>query len=259
MAWFRKSDVIVVTGGANGLGAQLVRKFAVQGYSVAALDLRLPDEDDRFDNALYLECDITSYDQLNACKEQIEQVFGTPTVLINNAGIRLKKGAVVDTQVQDFELTLDVNLSGTFRSIKVFVPGMVTRQRGYIVNIASALGYVSPAGLSGYGASKAGIIALHESLKYEMQTSPCIKMLLVCPGQIDTNMFADVKTPSRLLAPILSQLVLAKRIANSIERGKIGKLYAPQYVYFLPIMRALPDSITKRLRQVSGVDQAALN
>ncbi|RCK65316.1 hypothetical protein Cantr_01202 [Candida viswanathii] len=139
-----------------------------------------------------LPCDVSDRQQILQTQRMVHRDVGIVTVLINNAGIATGK---------------TINLLSSFYTIKAFLPDMILKNRGYIVTIASVLGYMSPARLSAYGASKSGLIALHESLTYELGTpyfAPHgIKTLLVCPGQLKTGMFLSIKTPSTLLAPEL--------------------------------------------------------
>lgn len=114
-----------------------------------------------------------------------------------------------------------------------------------------------------YGASKAGLISLHESLTSEIrhtyatsQAPSMIKTLLVCPGQIETNMFKGVKTPSSIFAPVLDPNVLARKIVEMLSEGKGGTLYMPFYTNFIPLFRAMPSRFTSLARRVSGMDVA---
>ena len=104
---------------------------------------------------------------------------------------------------------------------------MILKNRGYIITIASVLGYMSPARLSAYGASKSGLIALHESLTYELGSPSLnphgIKTLLVCPGQLKTGMFQGVKTPSTILAPELDPKFVASYVVKCNRTRTTGR------------------------------------
>lgn len=83
-----------------------------------------------------------------------------------------------------------------------------------------------------------------------------VKTLLVCPGQIATEMFKGVKTPSSLLAPVLDPNNLARKIIEMLSEGKEGTLFMPFYANFIPLFRAMPHRITTTARRISGIDRA---
>lgn len=151
----------------------------------------------------------------------------------------------------------------SFYTIKAFLPDMMLRGRGYIVTIASVLGYMSPARLSAYGASKSGLIALHESLTYELGSPSLnpqgIKTLLVCPGQLKTGMFQGVATPSTIFAPELDPAFVASSVVNAIELGRRGEIKLPLYGKVIPMFRALPWPIVEVTRRITGIDQSMID
>ncbi|EMG47359.1 hypothetical protein G210_2322 [Candida maltosa Xu316] len=119
---------------------------------------------------------------------------------------------------------------------------------------------MSPARLSAYGASKSGLIALHESLTYELGPPSLnphgIKTLLVCPGQLKTGMFQGVETPSTMFAPELDPKFVAAYVVNAIEQGRCGEIKLPLYGKFIPMFRAFPWPIVEITRKFSGIDQS---
>lgn len=253
--WLRKTDVVCITGGATGLGAEIAREFALRGCAVAVLDVQLPQAADRVASALYFQVDIRDLTAVRACRASIEDQLGTVSVLVNNAAVRRPWKPVLRADPEDIRMVIEVNLTGNLLATQVFLESMFKRQRGMIVFISSALSMQSPAGLAAYGASKAGILGVYESLTSEFSARNEIRTLLVCPGQLDTEMFGDVKTPSAIVAPIVSRRRLAKKVVWAVRRGQRGSLYTPYYVHFLPYLRALPISFTSILRRVSGMDQ----
>jgi len=141
--------------------------------------------------------------------------------------------------------------------IQVFLPDMVISKRGFIVNICSVLGIVSPARLAVYCASKAALISFHKLLEQETLKNELfnhIRMLIVLPGQINTNMFSHVKTPNNVLAPQLDPRVLANKIFKSmIHQNKV--LCAPYYVQITPLLKMLDWPFVFLARYVSGMDR----
>ncbi|EGW30171.1 uncharacterized protein SPAPADRAFT_73554 [Spathaspora passalidarum NRRL Y-27907] len=254
-----KFDIVCVTGGSTGLGKEIVKQIADRGARVVVLDLIVPDDQDKIPNATYYKCDVSDRQQILDSQKQISQQIGTVTVLINNAGITTGR-TVLDLSFQEIEKTIQINLLSSFYTIKAFLPDMLNLKRGYIVTIASVLGYMSPARLSAYGASKSGLIALHESLTYELgppSVNPHgVKTLLICPGQLRTNMFQGVATPSKVLAPELEPEFVASCVVSAIEQGRRGEIKLPLYGKFIPLFRAMPWPIVELTRKISGIDKS---
>ncbi|EEQ39193.1 putative uncharacterized oxidoreductase [Clavispora lusitaniae] len=252
-----KRDIVLVTGGCSGLGHHLVTEFAARGSRVVVLDVAEPRNPVR--NVTYYRCDIGSMDNVLACHERIKADIGIVTVLVNNAGITGGQ-TVLDLSVADIDKTVRVNLLSNFYTIKVFLPDMLKESRGYIVTIGSVLAYMSPARLSAYGASKAGLVALHESLTYELGppsvNSRGIKTLLVCPGQMKTDLFRGVRTPWSLVAPELEPAAVAQNVVHCLELGERGEIQMPFYGKFLPVYRAIPWPVAELARHLSGIDRS---
>lgn len=275
------NNVVVITGGCGGLGKCLAQRMVDKGVvKVVVLDVVLPEDKDRLANVYYYHCDVSNYFRVREVADEIKERFGTVTILINNAAV-MRGRNLLDTDEEEVKMILRINLYSSFITIKTFLPGMLEIGRGYIVTVASILGHLSPARLSkfdltrrnisnelgAYGASKAGLISLHESLTSEIRHSytppnqppTMVKTLLVCPGQIETDLFKGVKTPSSLFAPVLDPNFLAGKIVEMISEGKDGTLYLPFYTNFIPLMRAMPTRFTNFARHLSGMDQALNN
>lgn len=252
-------DVVLVTGGVSGLGREIVAKYASKGAKVVVLDVNLPKEEEKIAAVHYYVCDVSDRGQVVGCQKRIKSEVGTVSVLINNAGITSGK-TVLDLSYEDIERTVQINLLASFYTIKIFLPDMLAQRRGYVVTIASVLGYMLPARLSAYGASKSGLIALHESLTYELgppSLSPQgVKTLLVCPGQLQTGLFGGVRTPWRLLAPELAPSYVAQKVFSATELGRRGEIKVPLYGHFLPVLRAVPWPVVETMRYYLGMDKS---
>lgn len=255
-------DIVLVTGGSSGLGKEIVDKFIANKARVVVLDIQIPPNEEKIENVHYYKCDVSDRKQILSCKNLILKDVGKVTILINNAGITTGK-TVLELSYEEIERTFQINLLSSFYTIKTFLPDMLEIKRGYIVTIASVLGYMSPARLSAYGASKSGLIALHESLTYELgppSINPSgIKTLLICPGQLKTRMFHGVQSPSTLLAPELDPKYVAQNVFSAVELGRRGEIKIPFYGNFLPILRAVPWPIVEAARHFSGMDKSMKN
>lgn len=106
-----------------------------------------------------------------------------------------------------------------------------------------------------YTAAKAGLMALHASVKAELPPDANIKTLLVTPGQMTTSLFAGVSTPSAFFAPVLEPVDVAKEIIGAIDSGTSGELAMPLYARWIQVLGILPVSVQRLLRAVSGVDR----
>ena len=135
---------------------------------------------------------------------------------------------------------------------------------GTIVTISSVLGKLGASHLSDYTAAKAGLIAMHASLRAELSSSSPtstpgaenIRTILVTPGQLSTPLFAGMETPSRILAPIVEPVELAKEIVRAIDAGESGQISMPLYARWVEWMNVLPVGMQSILRRMSGVDSA---
>ncbi|KAK9390028.1 hypothetical protein V1515DRAFT_592661 [Lipomyces mesembrius] len=244
-------DVAVVTGGSSGLGYNVAFLLASKGVKVAVLDAKAPD----IPVALvkYYKCDVGSYDDIAKSITQIENDLGPVTILVNNAGVE-RRGSLWEMPVEDIQLTINVNLLSQFYTMRCVLPGMISANRGYIVSVGSSLSYTSPIYYGPYGASKAGLLGLYETLRVEVAQYPGIQTLLVLPGQMRTPMFQDIYPPRQFLAPIVEPRDLATEIVDKIAHGKSGEIRRPMYVHGMPYLRILPWPIQRALRWVSNLD-----
>lgn len=254
-------DIVLITGGSSGLGKELASKFISKKARVVVFDITVPEEgtDNFVEGVVYVKCDVSNREQVLEQAEYVRNTVGTVTMLINNAGITMGK-KLLDLSFDEIEKTLQVNLLSSFYTIKAFLPDMLAVHRGYIITIASTLGYLSPARLSAYGASKSGLIALHESLTYELGPPAFnisgVKTLLLCPGQLKTSMFQGVPTPSTILAPELEPKDVAREVYKAVKYGKRGEIKIPLYGNIIPLIRSIPWPMAEAFRYLSGIDQS---
>ncbi|KAF1989776.1 NAD(P)-binding protein [Aulographum hederae CBS 113979] len=252
-------EVIVITGGASGLGLLLAQIYGMQGATVAILDVKRPREGE-IKGVTWYECNVGDKSQVASAAQRISEDLGTPTILINNAGIVNGK-SFLELTTRDIERNFHVNLLSHFHTIQTFLPGMLEEGRGTIVTVASVLGYLGSAYLSDYTSAKAGLIAMHTSLEAELQQSTNsaakqIQMILCTPGQLNTALFAGLKTPSAFLAPLVEPVDIAKAISKMIDSGDGGHIALPFYAGWIQWLNVLPAGLQKIIRSLSGVDSA---
>jgi 3-oxoacyl-[acyl-carrier protein] reductase len=143
---------------------------------------------------------------VEACFKAIEGVEGTPTILVNNAGVT-RDGLLMRMSADDWQTVLDTDLSAVYRTCKAVMRGMMKARRGRIVNIASVIGVMGNAGQTNYAAAKAGMIGFSKSLAREVG-SRNITVNVVAPGFIVTDMTGQLGETQR--AALLSQVPLGR-------------------------------------------------
>ncbi|KAJ8101057.1 hypothetical protein POJ06DRAFT_87572 [Lipomyces tetrasporus] len=249
-------DIALVTGGCNGLGANIVKRLRARKIPVVVLDIA--DPEDRVDGVYYIKCDISSREQVIDAADVIKQEIGDITILINNAAITHGK-TIMDLTYEEIETCMSVNLTSQFYTVKSCLPGMLKLRRGYIVIVSSVMAYIGPIKLSAYAASKSGLLALYESLTYEVgpnaDKDSGVRTILVATGQMATSLFEGVKSPRKFAAPVLDTSIVADRIVLALDRGEQGRLTMPAYARFMPFVRVMPRSLMTIIRYLSGVDR----
>jgi NAD(P)-dependent dehydrogenase (short-subunit alcohol dehydrogenase family) len=183
--------VAVITGGARGIGAALARAFASAGMRVVVGDLDEVEAQrtaqELGGEAIGVRTDVRDPASVRALAEAAVTRFGGVDVLCNNAGIS-PMGRMMDATVEDWRLTIDVNLWGVVHGVREFVPRMIARGRGgHVVNTASMAGLVGMENLGVYGASKFAVVGLSESLAREVRHHG-IKVSVLCPMMVRTGL-----------------------------------------------------------------------
>ncbi|TKA81531.1 hypothetical protein B0A55_02987 [Friedmanniomyces simplex] len=259
-------EVIVITGGASGLGKILAETYGMRSASVAVLDVREPEKESEGLAAVqFYKCDVGDAEAVGRAKQQIEKDLGTPTILINNAGIVHGKPLLGPNRLtpSDIAQTLHINTLAHFHTLHAFLPGMLASPTGgTVVTISSVLGKLGASHLADYTASKAALLALHASLRAELASPAApegadrIRTVLVTPGQLSTTLFAGVQTPSSIMGPVVEVVELAREIVRMVDAGESGKISMPLYAWYIDWLHVLPVGIQKLVRRLSGMDRA---
>ncbi|UCC14183.1 MAG: SDR family oxidoreductase [Gammaproteobacteria bacterium] len=191
---------VFITGAASGLGRALALAFGRAGARVAVADVNTDRADDTTADvadaggeAISIHCDITDDDQVSAAAEAVRKAWGGIDVVINNAGVAAA-GTVADTTIKDWGWIIDINLLGAVRVCRTFLPMMQEAGSGHIVNVASVAGVVQSPGMASYNVTKAGMIALSETLRGEM-AGHGIGVSVVCPSFFTTNLLESYRGP----------------------------------------------------------------
>lgn len=182
----------IVTGAARGIGAEVARRLAADGFAVAALDLdetalaaTVNDLTDAGHRAIAVSVDVSDEDAVNTAVERVATDLSPPLVLVNNAGI-LRDNLLFKMQASDWDLVMNVHLRGTFLMSRAAQKHMVAAKWGRIVNMSStsALGN---RGQANYSAAKAGLQGLTKTLALELGPFG-ITCNALAPGFIETDM-----------------------------------------------------------------------
>jgi len=228
------SRVVLVTGGARGIGLACARAFLAAGDRVAITYRSSPPADEVAEGMLCVPCDVTDPDQVDTAFARVEEALGPVEVLVSNAGITAD-GLVLRMSDTDFTGVLDTNLAGGFRVARRAVQKMMRARWGRVVFLGSVVGTTGQAGQANYAASKAGLVGLARSLAREF-ASRNITVNVVSPGPVDTEMFgalgddrrgaiAEAVPLGRVATP--DEVAAAVRFLASDEAGFITGIVLP--------------------------------
>jgi len=201
----------VVTGGAQGLGFAMAKRFVASGATVTLWDMdeeRLASAKQELgEAATTISVDVSDWDAVNAARSETDG-YGDISILVNSAGIA---GPAEPLDIYDIDMwkkVMDINVNGTFYVNRAIVPGMKTRNYGRIVNIASVAGKEGNPNAAAYSASKAAVIGLTKSLGKEL-----------AEYDIAVNCISPATAPTRILEQISAEQIEYMR--SRIPRGRL--------------------------------------
>jgi NAD(P)-dependent dehydrogenase (short-subunit alcohol dehydrogenase family) len=199
--------VAVVTGAASGIGRAMAERFGREGMRLVladvergALEATAAELAGAGVELISVRTDVSSQHDVEALAAATFERFGTVHVLCNNAGVGSRGLTIHDLPVQDFEWVFGVNLWGVIHGIRAFLPHLRLQDEGHIVNTASVSGLYHLPRMGPYNASKAAIVALSETLQFELDAEGShVGVSVVCPSWVRTNLSAAVRNlPERL-------------------------------------------------------------
>lgn len=212
-----KDKVAIITGASSGIGSEIAREFAREGATVVINYSSSTDDAEKVKleienfggNAITFKCDVSKYNEVENMIEKILEKYNHIDILVNNSGIT-KDNLIMRMEEDEFDRVIDINLKGTFNTMKCISRHMIRQKKGKIINMASVVGITGNAGQCNYAASKAGVIALTKSVAKEFATRN-INVNAIAPGYIETRMTESLNDK------------IKDEICSKIPMKKVGK------------------------------------
>jgi len=248
MAQRLQAKVALVTAAGQGIGRAIATAFAAEGARVIATDVDAT-KVEGLTAERRLKLDVRSTEAVDALAKQVAADFGALDVLVNCAGY-VHHGSVLECSEQDWDFSFDLNVKSMHRTIKAFLPAMLARKKGSIVNISSAVSSIR--GVPDryvYGASKAAIIGLTKAVAADFIRQG-IRANAICPGTIESpSLEGRIKDRSQATGKSIKEVEQA-----FIERQPMGRLGEAGEVAALAVFLASDESsyITGQPHLVDG-------
>ncbi len=211
-----KGKVAIVTGAGRGIGRAISLMLGASGCRVAlAARTRVQLEETQNEierqggEALSVPTDLTRDDEIRRLVETTAQHWGPVDILINNAGWG-KRASVARARIEDWDLTIKVNLRAPMILAQMVLPQMIAKGDGAVINIGSVSGKSGDANASGYAASKFGLIGFTQSL-YEEVREHGVKVSVILPGFVDTPLIPETRQIDR------SKMIRPEDIAQAVH------------------------------------------
>lgn len=239
-----KGKIVLITGGALGMGREVARLFARDGARIVLWDLRQEELDKTAGELKTLGaevhtyiCDVTNRQMVYETADKVKKEVGVVDILDNNAGV-VFGGEFLEVPDDKLFKTIDVNVNGIMWCTKAFLPDMVERNEGHLVNMASAAGLLGVPGAAAYCASKHAVIGFSDTLRLELKKKEIrgIRFTVVCPSFVSTGMFEGTKAP--LLTPFLSTERMARKIYQAVRKNKLW-VREPFMVKTVPLLKGI--------------------
>lgn len=241
-----QKTTVLVTGGANGIGKLMGEESLKRGASKLIIwdinedNLEKTTEelsDKGYDVYPYF-VDVSDLEDINFAANDVLQRIGIPDILINNAGIVVGK-QFHEHSTRDIDKTIQINVLGVMHTTRAFLPDMIARGSGHLVNIASASSYLANPNMSVYAASKWAVMGWSETVRLELEAiNKNLRVTTIAPSYINTGMFDGVTAP--LMTPILEPAYIVGKIMSAIEKNQI-LVIEPPIAKTLPLLKgALP-------------------
>ena len=251
-----QNKVIVITGGGNGMGREVVLNLLSKGASVAAVDISesslhetVEFAGNKKDKLSTHVVNITDREAVDALPEQVISRHGIVDGLINNAGIIQPFVRIKDLDYAAIERVMNVNFYGTLYMTKAFLPHLLKRPEAHIANVSSMGGFLPVPGQTLYGASKAAVKLFTEGLRSELLDTN-VRVTVIFPGAVGTNIAANSgvginqsaeTNAQRMSIKPLAPSKAAEIIVDGIERDRYRVFVGSDAAFMDLISRLSPE------------------
>jgi NAD(P)-dependent dehydrogenase (short-subunit alcohol dehydrogenase family) len=256
--------LVLVTGAASGIGRATALACAREGAHLALCDVDEAGLEATAGAARALgrrvlarRVDVADVAQMRAFGEAVHAEHPAVDVLVNNAGVGLG-GGFLDTALEDWDWILRINLWGVIHGCHVFLPAMVRRRAGHVVNVASAAAFVASAQLAAYATTKFAVFGLSEALRDELRPHG-IGVTAVCPGIIDTAITRTSRMVGPWATPAARETLVrayrrrgygpdrvAAHVVRAIRRGREVAPVSPE-AWVMYLMKRMAPRLTARM------------
>ncbi|ULQ48205.1 SDR family oxidoreductase [Flagellatimonas centrodinii] len=214
---------VAITGAGSGLGRAIALAFAGRGWRVAVTDRDLAGASDTLKqvesaggSGFVQAVDVTREEDFAALADSLTSRWGGVDVLINNAGVATA-GTTVDASLEQWRWIIDINLLGCVRGVRALAPLMTAQRDGHIVNIASFAGVANPPAMASYNATKAAVISLSETLRFEMSAFE-VGVSVACPSFFKTRLMETSQAQAREASPAEASDAPAPQMGKIVTR-----------------------------------------
>jgi 2-keto-3-deoxy-L-fuconate dehydrogenase len=243
-----QGKVALVTAAGQGIGRAIAESFVKEGGKVIATDV-VEDKVGNLNAAKRVKLDVRAQDSVDSVAKMVASEFGALDILVNCAGY-VHNGSVLDCSDKDWDFSFDLNVKSMHRTIKAFLPGMLQKKSGSIVNISSAVSSIRGVpNRYAYGATKAAVIGLTKAVAADF-IKQGVRCNAICPGTIESPSLEDrIATASKETGRTLDEVRQA-----FVDRQPMGRLGAAQEVAALALFLASDEGsyITGQPHLVDG-------
>ncbi|MFO0552738.1 MAG: SDR family NAD(P)-dependent oxidoreductase [Polyangiaceae bacterium] len=252
---------VVITGAASGLGRALSLVLAARGAHVVAADINMSGAEETArlveglgGRAIAHSCDVASRESVGDLHKAASSWLGRVDLLVNNAGVAVA-GKVGEIPLADWDWIVGINLWGVVYGCHFFLPAMRAAKRGHILNVASIAGYANAPEMAPYNVTKAGVVALSETLAAEAKPDN-VGVTVLCPWFFTTNIHKSARssasTPISKIEKVMSRSKVqadevARAAISACDRGQLHVFPHAEAKLTQTLKRLAPEGFHRRL------------